>query len=128
MQSCYPSLTNQELVNKFTTLEAEISLLGNLEQIRVAGTQYDFLKQNYILILSKDTNAPLEVHSYKTLPEATIKYFEFERKHITTVDIDIVLVRAPSEENLRVSYKNYFSDTQDFVRLVKEGMQILENS
>ena len=127
-KSCYPDLTNSDLLSKFNQMEDQIGLLKNLGQIKVAGTTNDFLKQNYILILSKNNNQPLQVFSFKTLPEATVKYFDLEKQYSNDDDIDIVLVRAPSEENLRVSYKNYFSDTQDFVKLIHSGVKFLETT
>jgi putative GTP pyrophosphokinase len=125
MNSCYPNYSNQELVSQFNKLETKIGLLNRLSQIRTAGTTYDFFKQNYILILSRSNQSSLRVFAFKSLPEATIKYFELEKEYNNDEDIDIVLVRAPSEENLKVSYKNYFSDTQDFVRLINLGLKRL---
>ena len=34
---------------------------------------------------------------------------------------DIVLVRADSGEEVRLAFKNYFSDARDFIQLVENG-------
>jgi hypothetical protein len=36
-------------------------------------------------------------------------------------DRDIVLVRADTSDEIRLAFKNYFSDARDFIRLVEDG-------
>jgi putative GTP pyrophosphokinase len=36
-------------------------------------------------------------------------------------DRDIVLVRADTSEDVRLAFKNYFSDARDFIGLVEDG-------
>jgi hypothetical protein len=36
-------------------------------------------------------------------------------------DRDIVLVRADTSDEIRLAFKNYFSDARDFIRLVEIG-------
>lgn len=36
-------------------------------------------------------------------------------------DRDIVLVRADTSEDVRLAFKNYFSDARDFLRLIDDG-------
>jgi putative GTP pyrophosphokinase len=40
---------------------------------------------------------------------------------------DIVLVRAASATDVRIAFRNYFSDAGEFIRLVDEGCQSLAN-
>ena len=44
--------------------------------------------------------------------------FDLEEEHPGT---DVVLVRAESSEEIRLAFKNYFSDATDFVRMVSEA-------
>ena len=123
LKSCYLDKSNKEVVKLFRQNEDTTHLLRRLEQIRIVSEQFDFTKQNIILVHNEEQNK-LTVYSYKTLPIAQEKYFELEKQHGDAVDI--VLVRAPSEESLRQAYKNYFSDTADFVALVRDGIKNLK--
>lgn len=122
LTSCYPSLSDQELIQQFIAVDGEIRLLNQLKNLRIASEKYDFIKQNIILVHS-EVNQRLDVYSFDTLPSAQIKYFQLEKELGDTHDI--VLVRAPSQESLRQAYKNYFSDTKDFTRLIDSGLQLL---
>ena len=123
LKSCYLDKSNKEVVKLFRQNEDTTHLLRRLEQIRIVSEQFNFTKQNIILVHNEEQNK-LTVYSYKTLPIAQEKYFELEKQHGDAVDI--VLVRAPSEESLRQAYKNYFSDTADFVALVHDGIKNLK--
>ena len=51
--------------------------------------------------------------------------FDLERQF---PDRDIVLVRADTSEDVRLAFKNYFSDAGDFIRPVEEGCTKLINA
>jgi hypothetical protein len=51
-------------------------------------------------------------------------YFELEKKY---PEDDIVLVKADTFVEIRSAYRNYFSDTNEFLRLVREGCDVLSN-
>jgi GTP pyrophosphokinase len=51
-------------------------------------------------------------------------YFELEKKY---PEDDIVLVKADTFAEIRSAYRNYFSDTNEFLRLVREGCDVLSN-
>jgi ppGpp synthetase/RelA/SpoT-type nucleotidyltranferase len=125
LTSCYPSIDNQDLVQRFLDTDSDIRLLSQLRNLRIASETHDLFKQNIILVHS-DKNENPKVYSYDTLPAAQIKYFQLEKEMGNTHDI--VLVRAPSQENLRQAYKNYFSDTKDFTRLIDTGLQYLRQN
>jgi hypothetical protein len=38
---------------------------------------------------------------------------------------DVVLVRAGTSEEVRIAFRNYFTDAREFIRLVDEGCQKL---
>jgi len=44
--------------------------------------------------------------------------FELERE---MPDRDIVLVRADTGDEVRIAFRNYFSDARDFIKLVEDG-------
>jgi len=43
-------------------------------------------------------------------------------------DCDMVLVRADTGDEVRLAFKNYFSDATDFIRLVEAGCQALTHA
>lgn len=118
-KSCYPNLTNRELYDQFLLIDDEIKLLRRLKNLQIASVHYDYRKQNIILVYNENKRE-LTINAYKSLPEAQKQYFilENEKKEYN----DIVLVRAPTEEGLKQAYKNYFSDTEDFTRLIRSGL------
>jgi len=73
-------------------------------------------KRNLILIYSGDK--ALEVLAFRDAPDALRALFELEKAH---PDKDVVLVRADTTDEVRLAFKNYFSDARDFIRLVEDG-------
>lgn len=124
MTSCYPNLTDEVLCKKFTQVENEIKLLQSLTHLKMAKEHIDYRQPNIILVYDEEEKS-LYMHSFKTFPEAQKAYFTLEKNKGTSTDI--VLVRTATEEGLRLAYKNYFSDTQDFTRLIKRGIKQLKN-
>lgn len=115
----FPHKENTELVRDFLRLDKELKLLKTLQGLNsidsIASTN-----RNSILIFSPA--GELEIKTYRDAPEALRALFQLEKEHPGK---DIVLVRADTSEEVRFAFKNYFSDAQDFVRLVEEGCQIL---
>jgi putative GTP pyrophosphokinase len=124
LSSCYADMSNSDLVNAFDKNEQSLGLLTRLKNLRIAAEKTDIIKQNVILV-NNEKLQELSIYSYESLPLAQIRYFQLEKELGDT--FDIVLVRAPSQESLRQAYKNYFSDTKDFTRLVEAGLENLKN-
>lgn len=125
MKSCYPSMTNQELVSCFQNVESKTKLLQRLKSLKIMSENVDKFninKQNVILVYG-DKSKTLDVYFFDTLPNAQNKYFELEKELDSSYDI--VLVRTPTQDSLRQAYKNYFSDTRDFTRLISAGLKKL---
>ena len=51
-------------------------------------------------------------------PDALRALFELEKENPGR---DIVLVRAASSEEVRIAFRNYFSDAHEFIRMIDEG-------
>jgi hypothetical protein len=100
-------------------LDQELKLLKTLQGLNSIDSIVS-TNRNSILIFSP--SGELEIKTYRDAPEALRALFQLEKEH---PDKDIVLVRADTTEEVRFAFKNYFSDAQDFVRLVEEGCQIL---
>jgi ppGpp synthetase/RelA/SpoT-type nucleotidyltranferase len=114
-----PELDNRELVEKFLTLDAEIHLLRTLKGLNQTDTHINKNK-NAILIFKE--SGELEVKSFKDATEALRTLFRLEKE---IPHDDIVLVRADTTDEVRMAFKNYFSDARDFIELIEKGCQIL---
>lgn len=127
LPSCYPKLSNAELIKNFDKLENKINLLRYMETIRTVSTKFPVEGKTLILKLTQNTGGSYEteIHSFKSLPQATKAYFELEKT--AKENEDLVLVRAGSNESIRNAYRNYFSDTGDFVQLIKTGLKKLKS-
>jgi len=110
-------LSNHQLVDRFEDLEREIHLLGTLRGINIANN--DVLSGKNIVLLFKD-EGELEIFAHTSSAKAVEHYFQLE-KTIAGGSQDVVLVSAESGADIRVAFRNYFSDTSDFVRYVDDG-------
>jgi putative GTP pyrophosphokinase len=115
----FPEKTNHEVVHEFLTVESELSLMHTLRGLNVANPD---ISSNRNAILIFPASGELEVRTYRDATEALQALFALERDMPGT---DIVLVRADTSEEVRLAYRNYFNDAQDFVRLIDEGCNIL---
>ena len=57
----------------------------------------------------------LEVRNFRDATDALRALFELER---SMPDRDIVLVRADTSEDVRIAFRNYFTDAREFVKLI----------
>jgi hypothetical protein len=118
----FPSLENKELVKQFIDLEKELNLLNTLRGLKEIDTEVSERK-NVILIFTP--GGELETKTYRSAPEALRDLFKLESER---QDCDIVLVKADTSEEIRFAFKNYFSDTKDFVDLLENACRSLVQS
>lgn len=111
----FPDLTDREVVEKFLELDDKIGLLRTLRGLNAADKAVTE-KRNAILIFSP--SGDLEVREYRDSTDALRALFSLEKQ---LPDRDIVLVRADTSEEVRLAFKNYFSDARDFIDLVQRG-------
>ena len=115
MKGPLPNVPDRELVAGFLSAEKELGLLQTLRGLNAADKVVSS-KRNAILIFSE--GKPLEVKQYRDAPDALRALFELEKQ---MPERDIVLVRADTGEDVRLAFKNYFSDARDFIRLIEDG-------
>ncbi|MBN8934990.1 MAG: RelA/SpoT domain-containing protein [Rhizobiales bacterium] len=113
--SCYPHIGNRELVRKFRELDREIRILQLLRGLNTSTEQMGGRKN---VILSMSGAGQLSLFTYAKGTDALRKYFELEKLH---GGADVVLVKADTGADIRLSYKNYFSDPADFLTYVNHG-------
>ena len=108
----FPTASDREILDEFLSLDSELHLMQTLRGLNSAkGDVTD--KRNTILIFSKE--GELEVQNFRDATDALRALFDLE---IKMPDRDIVLVRADTSEDVRLAFRNYFSDAREFVRLV----------
>jgi putative GTP pyrophosphokinase len=110
-----PNLEDKELVSQFLAIDKEIGLLQTLRHLNAADKAVT-ANRNAILIFSG--SGDLEVRTFRDATDALRALFDLERE---MPDRDIVLVRADTSDEVRLAFKNYFSDARDFIRLVNDG-------
>jgi ppGpp synthetase/RelA/SpoT-type nucleotidyltranferase len=114
-KSCCPDLSDEELVKEFLILEKELNLLPLLRSLNAADRPVS-KKKNAILIFSSE--GALEIREYRDAPDALRALFILENENVGK---DVVLVRADSSDEVRIAFKNYFSDATEFIKLVEDG-------
>jgi putative GTP pyrophosphokinase len=115
MRGPFPDLDDKQLVSQFLALDKELQLLATLRGLNAADKAVTD-NRNAILIFSGAQ--ALEVRSYRDATEALRNLFLLERD---LPDKDIVLVRADTSDEVRLAFKNYFSDAHDFIRWVEDA-------
>ncbi|KLU04935.1 RelA/SpoT domain protein [Rhodopirellula islandica] len=114
-----PELSSQQVVSEFDKLDRELKLrqrLSNLQSIDSVITT----KKNTILLIS--SGGALEVKSYRHATTAIQTLFDLEEER---PDSDVVLVRGDSTDDIRLAFKNYFSDATDFISLINDAVNAL---
>ena len=111
----FPEKSNIELVQEFLAIDKELGLLNMLRGLNRASAE---VSENRNSILVFHESGGLEVKTYRSATEALAALFELEKE---LPDTYIVLVKADTSEEVRFAFKNYFSDAQDFIRLVEDG-------
>lgn len=111
----FPRLDDRQVVREFLALDNELGLLQTLRGLNAAKKAVSE-NRNAILIVSGASE--LEIRSFRDAPDALRALFELEKQF---PDRDIVLVRADTSEEVRLAFKNYFSDARDFIRMVESG-------
>lgn len=127
-KSCYPDMPDKELARLFERLEKKINLLHRLKQIKIAKDLPNWKNNNIILRFTLDTSGKpsLEETFFDSFSKANKRYFELEKER--PLD-DIVLVRTNDSKigkTIRDAFRNYFSDTKDFIEYIENGLKVLK--
>lgn len=123
-KSCLDGTTDAELYAKFDLIEKKTGILNALRRLQMSENKTEF-KDHTLLIFdsSKPDPTMLRLETFDSFSKAIERYEVLERSK--TEAQDIVLVRADSPETVRIAFKNYFSDAQEFVDLVSDGVDQL---
>lgn len=111
----FPQLANEDVLKQFLDLDNELGLLRMLRGLQSIDLNAS-KKKNFILIFDK--SGKLETRAFENATEALKSLFQVEKE---SGEKDVVLVRADTNEEVRLAYKNYFSDARDFISLIDLG-------
>jgi putative GTP pyrophosphokinase len=116
--SCHPDLAAEELVQRFLDYDKDLGLMRLLRALNAQDKEVTE-KRNMILIFN--TEGKLEDLSTLTFRDATDALRALFQLETENPGKDIVLVRADKSEDVRIAFKNYFSDAKEFIELVEHG-------
>jgi len=117
--SAHIELPDEEVVRRFLDLDQELGLLRLLRALNTAQEKEPTEYRNMILIFDAEGKIEdLETVSFRDATDALRELFRLE---IEKPGKDIVLVRADKSEDVRIAFKNYFSDAKEFIQLVEDG-------
>ena len=119
-RSCFPDMHDAEVVRSFSDLDQQLGFMALLRNLNAANNEISS-KKNVILIFSEF--ASLEVRSFRDATDAINALFDLEK---ASPDKDIVLVRGDTSEDVRIAFKNYFSDARDFITFIDKACAQLE--
>ncbi|SUX55469.1 RelA/SpoT domain-containing protein [Chromobacterium vaccinii] len=116
-----PDLSDSDLVGKFLALDQSLNLMKTLHGLNSVDKIVSE-KRNAILVF--DLEGKLEIRDFRDAPDALKVLFDLEKRH---PEYDIVLVRADTSDDVRIAFKNYFSDARDFIRLIEDGCRKIQS-
>jgi hypothetical protein len=119
--SCYPELSNRELVRKFREVDKQTRVLDRLRALNISVGHMGAHKS---VILSLSPEGKLDLFQYTKGTEAIKEYFQMEQAR---GGADVVLVKGNTAADIRLSYKNYFSDPNDFLKYIENGCKRLSS-
>ena len=108
MNSVYPTIPNSGLLQIFDEIDRKTWMTNQLKGLNVARQHV----RNGAIVLRFTTEQTLVVTPVPPFENAMQFYFRAEREN---PEDDIVLVNAPDATNIRSAYRNYFSDTTEFL-------------
>lgn len=113
-KSCFPDMGNEELLKSFLNLDKELGFMQLLRQLNAVNNDVSTNK-NVILMFSE--GGSLEVKTFRYATDAIRELFFLETDNPGK---DIVLVRADRSDDVRIAFRNYFSDATEFIRLIEQ--------
>lgn len=119
MYGFLPEMEDEDVLQSFVNLDHELGLMNLLRSLNAADADVS-ANRNVILIFS-DTD-DLETRSFASATEALRVLFELEQSNPGK---DIVLVRGDTTDDVRIAFRNYFSDAREFIHLIESGCEKL---
>ena len=115
-----PDWSYPQLWSRLDELEHGARIIQMFRRVNAKFVHINFRKNNILIFPYVDTSAENEselvIMTFNKVSRAIDKYNTLESEFAGRADV--VLVRADSFDNMRVTFRNYFADTSDFVALL----------
>ena len=126
MTSGLPSVTGSKLKYRLEGLERETRIIQLFRRVNTKVVSIDFRKNNILVFPfvteAQENASDLQIISFDNVFRAINRYNQLEKE--LDGRADVVLVRADSFENMRVTFRNYFADTTEFVSLIDKALKM----
>ena len=126
----YVDLDQRRTFSEVANAESQLRVLDKLGGFSVAVGAITTEKRpgSYHLVILDSQNKKVQIRPYAkaALEEATAAYTEAENRVKRGEPLEVVLVSAGPIESLRRAYPNYFLDTDDFIRKVRQVIREVE--
>lgn len=123
--SCMPHLSMRDLKLDFARCESQTRIIDLFKRVNTKVVDIDFRKNNVLIFpyvnVEQENTSELEIYSFDNVFRALDRYNYLEK--VWGDRGDVVLVRADSFDNMKVTFRNYFADTTDFVEMVTNALQ-----
>lgn len=115
--AAFPEAKYKDLKKELLDLEDQTRILQLFRRVNSKIVDIDFKKNNILIFpfvdsLEDENESELRIESFYTVNQAIDRYNYLEKE--LEGKADVVLVRADTFENLRVTFRNYFADTSEF--------------
>jgi ppGpp synthetase/RelA/SpoT-type nucleotidyltranferase len=119
MPSIYPTESGKSLVQRIQEIDQKIHLFQTFRNASVYGGFTNFTKNSILIFHLND--AKLEIKNYETFTNAIEQYPKIESEYQGMADI--VLVRGENYDAIKNTFRNYFTDTLEFMRYIEIAMR-----
>lgn len=123
--SSLPHIKTEDLKVELSKLEDQTRILQLFKRVNSKIVDIDFKKNNILIFpfvssTDDENSSELQIESFFTVNLAIDRYNNLEKE--LEGKADVVLVRADTFENLRVTFRNYFADTSEFTSNLEEAL------
>jgi putative GTP pyrophosphokinase len=119
LKSSIPHISDNELIHEFLDLDDQLGLLKLLKNLNAADKEVT-KNQNLILIIAE--SGELEIKTFRDATDAIKALFVLE---VQNPGKDVVLVRGNTSDDVRIAFRNYFSDAREFIQLIEQSCEKL---
>lgn len=126
----YPSKAFSEIESTLIDIAVRTKILDVFDEFnRLENRTVPRLGKNVFMIVKRldDTASRPEVYDFESFSDALRTVGKFERPEPGGGDYDVVVVRNVSGALIGNAYRNYFSDTREFLRLLREHVPRLSS-
>ncbi|MEO7503736.1 MAG: hypothetical protein ABIT69_00965 [Sphingomicrobium sp.] len=120
-------MSDDELVTRFEEFDAKTHLMGLFSELKRNEGGFDLTSSSILIFYygtDDESEGRLETKTFDSVNAAIQEYNRLEEQ--LSDQADIVLVGSRSGEAIKSAYRNYFSDAEEFVSLMKDGIAMLE--